>query len=225
MAKSSISNGIKRTQAHGPSKTNMDYTKYYLIAYNLIQTIGPTTKSLYDTISFPLHVFQNAAVFEVVHAATGIVKSNAVLTAFQVASRVVVVCGILLATFNARLGLGLPLALLAWCITEIVRYSNYTLNLIGNVPYILKYLRYTMFIVLYPIGITGELLCIWKAQEEVGKGFLYSVNMPNKYNFIFNYQHLLWFLMLLYIPLFPQLYLHMFGQRKKALGTNKNKIN
>ncbi|CAG9768552.1 unnamed protein product [Ceutorhynchus assimilis] len=210
--------------------------KYYLIGYNFVQTIGwsiifyklifyylsPGTKTLYDTVRCSLDIFQNAAVLEVVHAATGMVKSSPIMTAFQVASRVVVVCGVLMATNAAREGLGLPLALLAWSITEIIRYSNYFFNLIGSVPYFLKYLRYTTFIVLYPIGVTGELLCIFKAQNEVGQRQLYSMKMPNNYNFIFNYQHLLWFLMLLYIPLFPQLYLYMFGQRKKALGKQKS---
>ncbi|XP_066144091.1 very-long-chain (3R)-3-hydroxyacyl-CoA dehydratase hpo-8 [Euwallacea fornicatus] len=223
---------------NGPQKqTGIDYVKYYLICYNVLQTIGwcailfqfilhcisPNNKSLYEAVRWTLNIFQNAAVLEVVHAATRIVKSDPVLTAFQVASRVIIVCVVLLATYSARDSWGLPLALIAWSITEIIRYSNYTLNLINYVPYVLKYLRYTTFIVLYPIGITGELLCIWAAQGEVGKGFLYSIDMPNKYNFAFNYQHVLWFLMLLYIPLFPQLYMHMFNQRKKALGSLKQK--
>jgi len=212
---------------------------FYLIGYNVLQTLGwsflflnliafyilPGKKSLYETVKLPLNIFQNAAALEVIHAVTGIVRSDAILTAFQVGSRVAVVCGVVLATESARLGAGLPLAMLAWCITEIIRYSTYSFTLVGSVPYVLKYLRYTTFIVLYPIGITGELLCIWAAQGEVGKGNLYSLSLPNKYNFIFNYQHVLWFLMSLYIPLFPQLYLHMFGQRKKALGNGKGKSN
>ncbi|XP_066258551.1 very-long-chain (3R)-3-hydroxyacyl-CoA dehydratase hpo-8 [Euwallacea similis] len=230
-----MANSAKVDALQKPS--GIDYKKYYLFGYNLLQTIGwsailfqfilycvsPSNKSLYETVKCTLNVFQNAAVLEVLHAATGMVKSNPILTAFQVASRVIVVCAILLATYSARDSWGLPLALTAWSITEIIRYSNYTLNLINSVPYVLKYLRYTTFIVLYPVGITGELLCIWAAQEEVGKGFLYSIDLPNKYNFAFNYQHLLWFLMLLYIPLFPQLYLHMFSQRKKVLKSSKQK--
>lgn len=213
--------------------------KYYLIGYNFLQTLGwslilyylvsfylsPGSKTLYETTRCALNIFQNAAILEVVHAASGLVKSSAVMTAFQVASRVVVVCGVLLATDSARQSFGLPLALAAWSITEIIRYSNYTFSLLGSVPYVLKYLRYTTFIALYPIGVTGELLCIWAAQQEVGKEQLYTIDMPNKCNFIFNYQHLLWFTMLLYIPLFPQLYMYMFGQRKKALGSAKQKSN
>ncbi|XP_050297187.1 very-long-chain (3R)-3-hydroxyacyl-CoA dehydratase hpo-8 [Anthonomus grandis grandis] len=230
----------KKTNGHVDDKKKSSrgaLTRFYLLAYNITQTIGWTMilyklisyylvpnngKSLYDVLSFSLMWFQNAAVLEVFHAATGMVKSSAIMTAFQVGSRVAVVCGVLLATNEARLGLGLPMAVLAWSLTEIIRYSNYACALFGSTPYFLKYLRYTLFIILYPIGITGELTCIYKAQCEVGEGQLYSIDMPNKYNFTFNYQHLLWFLMILYVPLFPQLYMYMFGQRKKALQKEKS---
>lgn len=162
---------------------------------------------------------------EIVHAATGMVASNPVLTTFQVFSRVMIVCGVLIATYAARESIGLVLCLVAWGITEIIRYSTYTLNILGGVPYFLKWMRfvfrcspqfvlhtinvvlsvlfffrYSLFIMLYPIGITGELLCLYAAQKEVGEGQLYSIQMPNKYNFIFNYQYLLIFFMFLYIP-------------------------
>ncbi|ENN79521.1 very-long-chain (3R)-3-hydroxyacyl-CoA dehydratase hpo-8 [Dendroctonus ponderosae] len=235
MSKLSVASGSKGNQPPSSAKAHLQHG--YLVVYNAVQTIGWSlifyqlisfylgngNKTLYDTVRCALNVFQNAAILEVIHAATGMIRSSAVMTAFQVASRVAVVCGVLLATNSARTGLGLPLALIAWSVTEIIRYSNYTFNLVSTVPYFLKYLRYTTFIVLYPIGVTGELLCIWAAQKEVGDGRLYTIDMPNKYNFIFNYQLLLWFMMLLYIPLFPQLYMYMFGQRRKALSPPKEK--
>ncbi|CAH1183756.1 unnamed protein product [Phaedon cochleariae] len=226
---------VKAEVKTNQKKEGTTFSDLYLISYNGIQTIGwsyllyqlaghyltSSERSLYDTVKCTVAVFQNAAVLEVVHAATGLVRSDPIITAFQVASRVLVVCGVLMATASARESIGLSLALLAWCVTEIIRYSLYTLTIVGSVPHFLKYLRYTLFIGLYPLGITGELLCLYAAQREVGDGKLYSILMPNKYNFIFNYQHVLIFIMLLYIPLFPQLYLHMFSQRKKALGKTK----
>lgn len=96
---------------------------------------------LYDQVKWTVILFQNAAVLEVVHAATGLVRANPVLTAFQVASRVIVVCGILMATEAPRHSIGLALALLAWSVTEIIRYSMYTLSLLGQAPYFLTWLR------------------------------------------------------------------------------------
>lgn len=87
---------------------------------------------------------------QIIHAAIGIVKSNVILTTFQVMSRVIVVCGVLLATPTAIYSPGLPLALLAWSITEIIRYSYYAFNLVNFVPSFLIWLRYVL--VGEPIG-------------------------------------------------------------------------
>nr|CAH7717083.1 unnamed protein product [Callosobruchus chinensis] len=210
-------------------------THLYLIAYNVIQTFGwsyllyqlityylsPSTKSLYETVKWSVIAFQNAAILEVVHAFTGMVRSNPFITAAQIASRVVVVCGVLMVTQSARDTIGLPMALLAWSVTEIIRYSTYAFTLIGGVPYFLKWLRYSTFIVLYPIGVTGEQLCMYAAQGEVAEKQLFSYSLPNSMNFIFNYQYFLILVMLTYIPFFPKLYLHMWSQRRKALGDDK----
>ncbi|KAI5693987.1 hypothetical protein M8J75_009056 [Diaphorina citri] len=185
------------------SKEPNPLVKTYLLAwsYLLLQIIGHylsinKTTSLWDTVQWTVIIFQNAALIEVVNVALGFVKSNLALTFFQVMSRVMVVVGVLIATPTGPASPGLPLCLLAWTITEIIRYLFYALNLINAVPDILVWCRYTFFIALYPIGITGELLCIWWAQSYVAETKLW---------------------------MFPQLYLHMFGQRKKILGAGAAK--
>ena len=45
---------------------------------------------------------------------------------------------------------------LAWSVTEIIRYSFYACNLLGKNPYVLLYLRYTTFYILYPLGASSE---------------------------------------------------------------------
>ncbi|KAK4879417.1 hypothetical protein RN001_007563 [Aquatica leii] len=209
------------------------FAKFYLIAYNLVQTLGwsfmfyqlvqyylfpKSDASLYDSLKCTLIIFQNAAILEIFHATFKLVPSSPVITMQQVFSRVMVVCGVLMASDDARLGLGLPLALSAWCITEIIRYLYYTLNLVNSVPYLLIWLRYTTFIILYPVGVTGELLCIYAAQNEMKQSGMWTVTLPNVLNFTFNYPYLLLGIMALYVPLFPQMYLHMFAQRRKILG-------
>lgn len=212
--------------------------KLYLILYNFLQTIGwsylfyqfveyhidsnPSKGSLYDKVRWTVIIFQNAAVLEVVHAVLRLVPSSPIITMQQVASRVIVVCGVLMATVAARNTVGFPLLLTAWSITEIIRYSNYTLNLVGMVPHFIIWLRYTTFIVLYPLGVTGELLCLYAAAQEVGETKLWTYYLPNSMNFIFSYKHLLLAIMALYVPLFPQMYMHMVNQRKKVLGSSSS---
>lgn len=60
--------------------------------------------------------------------------------------------------------------------------------------------RYTFFFVLYPMGVAGELLTIYAALPYVQKTGLYSVTLPNKYNFSFDYYSFLILTMISYIP-------------------------
>ncbi|KAB0798166.1 hypothetical protein PPYR_09159 [Photinus pyralis] len=211
----------------------------YLFFYNLIETVGwsyilyllvihftfATDGSLYESIKTPLFIFQNAAVLEIFHAVFRLVPSSPSVTIQQVFSRVMLVCGVLMLSRDAQLGIGLPLILAAWSVTEIIRYGYYTLNLVNAVPQFLLWLRYTLFIGLYPLGVTGELLCIYAACMEFRRNNYGVVTLPNYLNVTFNYPYLLMFLMALYIPLFPPLYMHMFGQRKKVLGkTSTTKV-
>ncbi|KAL7296443.1 hypothetical protein TKK_0010450 [Trichogramma kaykai] len=221
-------------------RKNSLLVKIYLLAYNFLQVVGWSyilyqlvnfyykneheKNTLWNNVHISVIIFQNAAALEIIHAVFGLVKSNPVVTTFQVLSRVMVVCGVIIATpvTYAAASPGLPLALFAWSITEIIRYGYYFANLVGHVPHFLVWLRYTTFIVLYPIGVTGELLCFYAATKYTNLNQkAYSYTLPNTWNFTFSYHYFLIIVMLLYIPLFPQLYLHMFSQRKKALGANE----
>lgn len=208
--------------------------KTYLLLYNSFQVVGWSyllyqilifyltgmyaEQKLWDVVSTTVIIFQNAAILEVLHVIVGFVKSGVFLTAMQVYSRVLVVCGILIAVPVSQDSIGLPLCLLCWSITEIIRYSFYALSLINAVPYFLLWCRYTLFIVLYPFGITGELLCIYAAQAYVAEHKTFTLELPNRLNATFSYQYFLISNMLGYIPGFPQLYLYMFSQRKKVLA-------
>lgn len=224
----------------GPKKeTSISFVgQIYLFFYNFCQVLGWSwvlwltlshylcggeRDALWNDVRPPLMIFQNAAILEVLNVMIKLVKSNLALTFFQVASRVIVVCGVLTATPTAPLSLGLPLLLIAWSITEVIRYSFYAINIFTKVPSFIIWARYTFFYALYPLGVTGELLCFYAAQEYIGKKKQWSIEMPNNANFTFSYQYLLLGLMLLYIPLFPQLYFHMISLRKKVLGGSSEK--
>lgn len=60
--------------------------------------------------------------------------------------------------------------------------------------------RYNLFIVLYPLGVVGELLTIYDALPFVRRSGMYSMRLPNKYNVSFDYYYCLIIVMLSYIP-------------------------
>ncbi|XP_062520821.1 very-long-chain (3R)-3-hydroxyacyl-CoA dehydratase 2-like [Corticium candelabrum] len=181
-------------------------------------------RTFYADVENSLKVSQTLAVLEIVHAALGLFSSGVFLTAFQVASRLFLLWGVTnLGGLPVQQHYGVVLMVLAWTITEIIRYSFYGLTVCNKLPYCLKWCRYSFFIVLYPVGVAGELLLIFKLMGMPKVTEMMSLRMPNKLNFAFDFYWFLWFVLLLYPIIFPQLYGHMFQQRRKKIGEQEKK--
>ncbi|PNW85014.1 hypothetical protein CHLRE_03g167924v5 [Chlamydomonas reinhardtii] len=205
-----------------------------------------TTADLWQVVELPLKVSQTAALLEVVHSAIGLVRSPVMITAMQVASRIWVLWGIInpepvlaaggavhlaqplpgvsLPGVPAEVG-GMPLALnlatllTAWSITEVVRYSFFAVKeLAGTVPYPLLWLRYSTFLPLYPLGVASELAMVRLALPAIWARHLWSIDLPNSFNWAFDYPILCGLIVLSYLPGLPQLYLYMLAQRSKVLS-------
>lgn len=209
---------------------------FYLVGYNLFQTIGwmyifvkvilyavttGTYYGMWNEISTSIKIFQTLAYIEVIHCVLKLVRSSPVITFLQITSRVMVVWGIITSVPEVANTIGVPLLLIAWCLAEIIRYSFYAANILDSCPYFLTWCRYTFFYVLYPLGVTGELLSMYASLPYIKERNLYSIRMPNKANFSFHYYYIVIASMLVYIPGFPHLYQYMIGQRAKVLKGNK----
>jgi very-long-chain (3R)-3-hydroxyacyl-CoA dehydratase len=59
--------------------------------------------------------------------------------------------------------------LIAWSVTEVIRYSFFVVTLSGYSLGIISWLRYNMFFVLYPLGISSECWLVYKAIEPARK--------------------------------------------------------
>ncbi|XP_033727517.1 very-long-chain (3R)-3-hydroxyacyl-CoA dehydratase 2-like [Pecten maximus] len=215
------------------AKQDDSLSKIYLVAYNVTQILGwsaimlalgnhwmtnQSVTGVYEDVAPLLNIFQTAAILEIFHCAVGLVRSNVVLTAFQVFSRVFLTWGIAYSVPEVQTSIGVFMFIFAWTVTEIIRYSFYFSGLVGMIPYPLQWCRYTFFLVLYPIGVSGELLTIYASLPYVKASQLYSISLPNSANLSFNYYYFLICAMLTYIPVFPQLFMHMVAQRRKVIG-------
>ncbi len=191
----------------------------YLLAYNLLLAIGWAIFlvrellngfAMDSTFLLLLNICQGAAVLEIVHAALKWVSSPVFTTFIQVFSRIFVLVFINL-SFYYHCGLiqffgvtGVVLVTIAWGVTEIIRYSYYFFSLLNQEISWLAYMRYTFFIVLYPIGVVGEWLILLSVMKENDWSFN-SVNI------------FLGIVLLTYLPFFPKLYMYMWRQRRKKL--------
>ncbi|ESN98978.1 hypothetical protein HELRODRAFT_67129, partial [Helobdella robusta] len=197
-----------------------------VVAIQSILFLIYTTKSylnIYDDVHCSLLTIQTLAFLEIVHAALGLVRSDPVITTFQISSRVFLLWGVANLVDESNKQVGFLMLLFAWTLTELIRYLFYLCALLNKVPYLLTYARYTLFIALYPIGVTGELLTIYNALPLVNERGILTISLPNSFNISFSYCYFLIFVMLTYIPVFPPLYLHMFAQRKKVLNAKPEK--
>jgi very-long-chain (3R)-3-hydroxyacyl-CoA dehydratase len=190
----------------------------YLLAYNLLLTVGWAFFFIREiALGFPmnatslllLNICQGAAALEILHAALKWVSSPVFTTFIQVFSRIFVLVWINLLPKDALIEIcgvnGVVLVTIAWSITEIIRYSYYFFTLLQKEIYPLTYLRYTLFIVLYPLGVTGEWLILLSIMKQHG----WALNPMNIFIGV---------ILLTYLPFFPKLYLYMWKQRKKKVA-------
>ena len=155
-----------------------------------------------------LNIAQGMAVLEVLHALLKWVKSPVVSTSAQVASRILVLVfiNLFIQTYDAVtiFDIGVKVVSFAWGITELVRYSLYFLGLFNKQPASLLWMRYSFFIVLYPMGVTGEWLIL--LTPVVANGIVFNF-----------YTALIVVLLVSYLYYFPVLYKYMWKQRKAKI--------
>lgn len=198
---------------------NKELIQKYLVYYNVISGFLWAAVFMRLVILYPLvgskfiaeglgeftRWVQTLMLLEVVHSGIGFVRSPLVTAAMQVASRIVVVWGVLYLFPSVGTYLAFSTCVLAWSITEMLRYSFYVYNLVrpGDVPYWLVWLRYSAFYVLYPLGAGSEWVLI-------------LVSLPEAELYSSLYALFLKAVMLIYIPGFYVMFTHVIAQRRKV---------
>ncbi|KAK7257780.1 hypothetical protein RIF29_32005 [Crotalaria pallida] len=208
----------------------------YLLAYNSFQAIGWTvaltkilanlssTSSLngaYASAGHLISILQCAAFLEVIHGAIGLVPSGALLPLMQWGGRTHFLLAIVAKLDEVQELPSVFITFLAWSISEVIRYSHYAFSSTGNCPSWITYLRYTAFIVLYPLGVgPGEIWTMYQALPIVKKKNTYADSFSS---LPFSYYDFLKVVLVIYPFLWLKLYLHMFKQRRAKLYKHHGK--
>ncbi|APA11087.1 hypothetical protein SS1G_03177 [Sclerotinia sclerotiorum 1980 UF-70] len=152
---------------------------------------------------------QTVALLEVVHAAIGVVRAPVSTTSMQVASRLLLVWFIVNPFPWVAKSAGYSSMLIAWSVTEVIRYSYFVITLSGYKPAIVTWFRYNTFFVLYPLGISSECWLIYKSIEPAVDvyGSLYALALK--------------LILLIYIPGSYILFTHMIKQRSKVFRAQR----
>ncbi|CAI5740988.1 unnamed protein product [Peronospora destructor] len=193
-----------------------------LKSYESGQEWDQIAQNTWNAVSLPLKVVQTMAVMEIVHAAVGFVRSPLGSTFMQVSSRLWLVWGINVLCPVSRYQFGFPLMVASWGLVEVPRYSFYALHLYNAVPDFLFFLRYHLFILLYPSGVLGEVLCMVSSLSFLSAG-AYAIQLPNTHNVSVSLYLVVILVLVVYIPGLPVMYGHMLTQRNRAYSKMKAK--
>lgn len=110
---------------------------------------------------------------------------------------------------------------MCWSFAEIIRFSFYAIKELEISVYtsfigrIVATIRYNLFIVNYPLGVSGELICVYQAWQVMdamvakGEKVPFSLEMPNALNFSFDFLFFVKCVPIFYLPGLPMLYMHM----------------
>eukprot|EP00058_Branchiostoma_floridae_P012179 XP_002597667.1 hypothetical protein BRAFLDRAFT_77431 [Branchiostoma floridae] len=195
----------------------------FLFVRHLLHTLPSPTwyEGVYGAVKDPLKAFLPLSfIFEVLHAATGLVPSGVVPTALQMFARVFIVWGVAHLVPKVQTTLYISLVVVLWCLCEVTRYPYYVTNVLGVKSDVLLWCRYTFFIVLYPLGAFGEVLTMYAALGPIKEGDLHLAGIPSNLQGAFQFYYYVIVVFLLgWGPCWWPIYKHMFRQRKKALGS------
>nr|AXF92439.1 (3R)-3-hydroxyacyl-CoA dehydratase [Aurantiochytrium sp. PKUSW7] len=210
----------------------MSAAKMYLIAYNLASCAGwayvwvevakaimngASAAQLWQESSNVLAVVQSLAALEVLHSIIRLVKSPVMTVLMQVSSRLLVLWLYTWPASACHSHWSLLLMVGSWASVEVPRYLFYALNLLpafqgSKMPYPLFWLRYSLFMVLYPTGITGELLQMYVA-------------LTTYYTFGSAWERLLFVIPILtYPPCGPFMVLNMWKNRKSQFRKRSQEL-
>ncbi|KAJ5388955.1 uncharacterized protein N7496_000023 [Penicillium cataractarum] len=208
--------------SHPPEpRAGLSINRIYLLFYNtvcaslwlrifvtLISTLlsSPDALVVYISLEPWTRFTQTLAVAEIIHAACapGITRSPVFTTFTQVFARSTQVWAVNYAFPEATSpSWAYAAMLLAWSTADVIRYSYFATMLAGlNNTGILRWLRYSLFVILYPVGIGSEWWLMYNATKVTGNLAVLAV---------------FYFFLGLYVPGSVMMYKYMLRQRRKVL--------
>ncbi|XP_073977816.1 3-hydroxyacyl-CoA dehydratase 2 [Rhodnius prolixus] len=216
-----------------------DIRKVYLAFYNLTQFVFFTyilvvmgirfMKDGYDSLPGTYDavgpVFKFAQLFqflEVMHPIFGYTKGNPMVPLAQVTGRAIVLFIMIELEPRMQTKPVVFYLFLIWSIIEVVRYPYYITDIYKRTIGLLTWLRYTIWIPLYPLGALCEGIIILRNIPYFEETQRFVVSMPNSWNFSFHMPTLMkLYLLVLFFPGIYALMTHMYRARIKKLGPKK----
>nr|CDS31666.1 3 hydroxyacyl coenzyme A dehydratase 3 [Hymenolepis microstoma] len=169
----------------------------------------------FDLVADRLIILQLAAFLEIAHVLLKWVKGRVLPTIIQVLGRNLVLFIVLLPHKELQEYSVVFNLFLAWSAIELVRYPYYALRLFDEEIGLITYLRYTLWIPLYPIGFICEGKLIILSIPILQESRRFCIEMPNIANVAFDLPSFLHVYILLMLPAFFIQMQRMYLQRRR----------
>lgn len=214
----------------------------YLFAYNLVQFLGFSwiftnmtvrlfilgQDSLYDTFHTTSDVMffcQTLATVEVLNAAFGVVKTGVFPALIQLVGRNFVLFIVFGSLEEMHHRPAVFFVFYIWSTIEIVRYPFYMLGCFDTEWKTLTWLRYSVWIPLYPLGALAEAVGVVQAIPIFEETKLFSIPLPRAIGTSVNFSYVLRLhLVLMFLGLAFN-FRHLYRQRQRRFRTKKRKTN
>lgn len=215
------------------------YRKVYMFMYNLFMFGGflavliimlayvikdgaDGVNSAYSNIGGLFMFFQLFQLFEIAFALVGWTSTSITFPLVQICGRLVIYFIIIMPEPRIQTSPAIFYLLLVWCLAEVGRYPFYMLKIFDFEVSFVTWLRYSLWIPLYPIGIFCEASIIFKSIPFFDETKRFSYHLPNALNWSFDMATLLRvYLMFACFPVMCLLMSNMYRQRVRKLGTGR----
>lgn len=176
-------------------------------------------KETYMAVGNPLKFIQLLQFLEVMHPLFGYTKSSIIISLIQIGGRAFILFCMIDAEPRMQTKPVIFYLFLVWSTVEIVRYPYYISQLLKIEISFLTWLRYTIWIPLYPLGFVCEGIIILRNILYFEETQKFTISLPNIYNFTIHFPSLMRiYLLLLLLPGIYTVMSHMNQVRYKKLG-------
>jgi len=207
----------------------------FKVTYNIVGVLGwsallltslqhiITTKNFHilqsDNVWKIVQLVQSMQVLEIIMSLLRITRSPVLASLVQVIARMFVV----FLVFPFVKDSDYPaLAIIPWCLADLIRslyYTNVELKINNN---FIEWLRYSAFLILYPIGISGEFMSANLALEKISISKIYYDQSFTILDYEISLSSSIKVFRALCVPGMVVLYVYLLKQRSKL---NKKKTN
>lgn len=229
-----------RVESRVPKDPFLGVKRGYLFMYNLVQFLGFSwifvnmtvrlfilgQDSFYDTFHSTadmMYFCQMMAVLEVVNPLLGLVRTAFLPALLQVTGRNVILFVIFGCLDEMQSKAVVFFVFYFWSCIEIFRYPFYMLGVIGTDWKLLTWLRYSLWIPLYPLGTIAEAVAVVQSLALFDETRMFALPLPSLLGGSLSFSYSLrLYLILMFLGLFIN-FRHLYKQRKRRYRSRKRK--